>query len=264
MKIGLVGDVHGSLRWTQHVLKGLDAHGVTTIYQVGDFGIWGGRRGNFFADEVNKTLDKYNQVMTVIPGNHEDWTLIEDPETTEGIMPHWQAYRDRIILVPRGYQWSAGGLNFMAFGGAASIDWKMLTEGVDWWPEEMFRESDLLRLDTDFEVFGGIDVLLTHEASSRGTYEVQAILSGAADGGVRYEGWDYGYAAKSTAFMDRVIEIVDPRMHIHGHMHVAGERFDEETGRLYASLDMNGTRRNVAILDTDKDANSFELEWLNL
>lgn len=247
MKVGLLGDVHGAKHWTLHAIDKLTSAGCEYIIQAGDFGIWHGDAGNDFLESVNKELTYKDVFMYVVPGNHEDYTMIVDPETENGRIPHAQYIGTNIGVLPRGYCFSLGGTRFMTFGGAASIDRPMRTEGVDWWPEEMFRESDMERLKNIKP--GDIDVLISHEATSNGTYAVQEILN--TPQSQRYSMWDYHYAAASTTFMDRVLEKIKPKMHVHGHMHVADERVDEEAGIHYVSLDMNGTTGNLAVLDTE-------------
>ena len=143
----------------------------------------------------------------------------------------------------------------MGFGGAASIDRHLRVEEVDWWSAEMFRESDFDRLDGVEK--GDVDVLVTHEATSNGTPAVQSILNTPEH--ARYAQWDYDYAARSTAFMDRVVEKVQPAYHVHGHMHVTDALFDPDAGTTYISLDMNGKRGNAVVLDTQTGGVTFDV-----
>ena len=247
MKVGLLGDVHGAQAWTEHAIEALANAGAEIIVQAGDFGIWGGRKGEYFLDRVAEKLEEVKLSMYVVPGNHENYDMIIDPAETSLENLKLQYLRKRLWVLPRGKLLRIGDMTFMGFGGAASIDRGLREgQGIDWWAEEMFRESDFDRLADVAE--GMVDVLVSHEATSNGTQKVQEILNTPEH--MRYGQWDYDYAARSTAFMDRVFEKVKPKIHVHGHMHVSDYRKDEVEGVEYVSLSMNGDAGNAAILDT--------------
>lgn len=255
MKVGLVGDLHGNYWWGASVLERMYHQGIRHVCQAGDFGIWHGADGAKYLEIMTRVCETLGMTLWVVPGNHEDYTQIEDPETTDGSVPPKQVLASgdgwEISLLPRGYRWEVDGKQFLAFGGAASIDRMQRKPGRDWWPEEMFRETDMLRV-SDLTP-GEIDVMITHESPYFGTKAVDNILFGTT----RYAGWDYDYANQSSKFMTRVVGKVKPKVFVHGHMHVTDERFDEEDDCRYVSLGTDGVPGNAAILDTD----TMKVEW---
>ena len=44
-RIGFAGDWHGNVAWATSRLQAFGATGVSTVYQVGDFGLWPGPGG---------------------------------------------------------------------------------------------------------------------------------------------------------------------------------------------------------------------------
>lgn len=250
----LAGDWHGNIRWVASVLEWTHAQGIKYVFHAGDFGIWPGASGKLYLNSVIKMCEEYGIVLWVTPGNHEDYSQIEDPETTDGSVPDRQVLAGdadedgwEVAILPRGYQWGFGGLSWVSFGGAPSIDYQDRQEGVSWWREEMIRESDLLRLPLG----KGTDVMICHDAPDGGTDAVQRIIdtpwakSMWTEEGLRY-------AREGRMLMNQAIDIVEPRMFVHGHFHAPDLKQDEETKRIYLSLGMDGDKTNVVIFDTDQ------------
>lgn len=252
-RVGILGDLHGNSRWAVSCLDWFVSQGISEVYQVGDMGIWPGYEGESYLRDMITACEELGISLLIVPGNHEDYTQIEDPET-DGVVPHKQVLARgkgwEVSLLPRGYLWEVDGKRFVAFGGAPSIDFESRKEGKSWWPEEMIRESDLLRLSGD----DGIDVMLCHDAPDGGTAKVQAIietpreLSFWSDRGL-------AYAAEGRELMNRAYDIVKPKWFIHGHYHVADYRYDSVNDRHYVSMDMDGLPNNVGVLSWDEEEN---------
>lgn len=245
--IGLSGDWHGNVRWAESVLQQFADAEVTTVLHAGDFGIWPGMQGASYLSEIMGTCSKLGITLLVVPGNHEDYTQINDPE---GPTPDKQVLGSgdgwEVSLLPRGYKFNILGRNFLAFGGAPSIDFEYRKEGISWWPEEMIRDSDLDRL-TDI---GSVDVMIAHDAPDGGTDAVQRII----DTPVEESMWSKAgldYCAVGRMKMNKAVEIVNPRMFVHGHMHVADEKYYEDIDRRYVSLGPDGDLGNVAVLELE-------------
>jgi len=242
MEIGLAGDWHGNDRWAVSVLDTFAARGVKTVYHLGDFGIWPGDGGKFYLQKIFETCEKHGITLWVTPGNHEDWTQIEDEKWTERqIIGGDKAKTWEVALLPRGFFWELDGVSFISLGGAPSIDFEHRSEGKSWWPEEVIESHHLERLVK-------ADVMLCHDSPDGGTLQVQHIISS------NPMGWSQKgltYCAKGRNLMNQAVEIVEPKLFVHGHYHVFGYRKDEETGRQWLSLNCDGQYGNVAILDTE-------------
>ena len=241
-EVALAGDWHGNTPWATFAIREVAGHNpdVREIFHLGDFGIWPGDGGKEYVRRVNEALVAARLRLFVTPGNHEDYTQIVDHEGTD--VPTWlQPFASNIFLMPRGYRMLRWGKSVVSLGGAPSVDFYMRRGGVSWWPEEMIRMTDLERL-------APADVMLAHDSPDGGTEAVQAIcntpphMSMWRESGLRY-------AQAGRELMNIAVEKVDPRLFVHGHYHVADERFDTELNRRYVSLNLDGEPGNLALLD---------------
>lgn len=245
--VGLAGDWHGNARWAVSVLDQFAMADIRTVLHAGDFGIWPGAGGASYLSLILGTCEKHKITLLITPGNHEDYDQIEDPEGVE--VPDKQVLGSgegwEVALLPRGYRWDMEGRRFLSLGGAPSIDRSFRTEGKSWWPAEMIRDTDLERLEED-----SADVMIAHDAPDGGTDAVQRILdTPAAVSGWPQEGLDY--CAIGRRKMNQAVEVVNPRVFIHGHMHVTDEKYYEGLDRRYISLGPDGVIGNVAVLELE-------------
>lgn len=258
MKVGIAGDWHGNGRWAVSCLNWFAEQGVDTVYQVGDFGLWPGPDGEAYLQEIMSVLKSNKQTLWVTPGNHEDYSQIEDPENDVGIVPPRQLLgfgkKWELAILPRGYRWEIGGKVFVSFGGAPSIDYHMRAEGKSWWPEEMIRETDFLRIDGEVEA---VDVLLAHDSPNGGTASVQAIIDNNPMGWPKVS---TDYAKLGRDKMTRAVGLIDPFMFFHGHYHVSDHRYDSIVDRHYVSMHMDGKDTNIGILSWGVDSPLFNVE----
>lgn len=240
--VGLAGDWHGNGRWAVSVIEFFAGKDIKTIYQLGDFGIWPGPDGKAYLDEVIEACKSNGVTLWITPGNHEDWTQIEDENWTDrqvlagGEEDGWE-----VALLPRGYTWELDGRSFISLGGAPSIDFQWRSEGKSWWPEEAIREEHLDRLVQ-------ADVMLAHDAPDGSTQQVQDIIS---DNPMGWSETGLNYCAEGRELMNRAVEIVQPKLFAHGHYHVFGYRKDKETGQVWLALSPDGVGGSIAILDTE-------------
>lgn len=207
-KVGVSGDWHGNLGWVLPVLKNFKNNGIQHIIQVGDFGfIWGGQDTATGLRKLIRDLDRNDQYVYVVPGNHEDYARINDtPENPDGT----KFYRSkRIILLPRGYRGMIGDKTFVVLGGANSIDFEGRTEWISWWRDESITLGDVYRT-----VSGGkADIMFTHDAPAGIT--------------MPYDGTDNGWSAKAIRYSNegretlrQAVDAVKPEIIFHGHHHL--------------------------------------------
>lgn len=238
--VGLAGDFHGNTRWAVSVLEFFAEREIKTVYQLGDFGIWPGADGKAFLDEMKDACKRLGITLWITPGNHEDWTQIEDDKWTERqVLAEGEGWE--VALLPRGYAWELDGRSFISLGGAPSIDFQWRKEGKSWWPEEAIEPKHLERLDK-------ADVMLAHDAPDGSTQQVQDIISGNPMGWPQ-DGLDY--CAVGRNLMNQAVAIVEPKLFAHGHYHVFGYRKDEDTGQVWLALGPDGVAGSIAILDTE-------------
>ena len=255
-QVVFAGDWHGNLLWATSRLQSIGSSGATTILHVGDFGIWPGSSGKRYLQAVDNTCARYDLNILITPGNHEDWARLttlwanpkrRDPGTGEALPLH---LTEHVQVLPRGHRFTIDETTFLSFGGAASVDRHLRTEGVDWWPEEMPSEADV-----ESAVVGGpVDVLITHD-TPESEWCVPAVRETLAR---NPHGWPQDsltWAAVSRSRVNRVFEAVRPRLLVHGHHHVWGDRSVQLPGAAHqtrvVSLGADGEPGNVWRLDLD-------------
>ncbi len=253
-EVVFAGDWHGNLPWAIGRIQSIGASGVTTILHVGDFGIWPGSSGKRYLEAVENMCARHDVEILVTPGNHEDWARLSslwahakhrDPDTGAALPV---SLTEHIQVLPRGHRFEIEGHTFMSFGGAASVDKHLRTEGIDWWPEEMPTEQDV-----EAAVAGGqVDVLITHD-SPEPQWCVPAVRETLAR---NPHGWPHDsltWAAVARARVNRVFESVRPHLLVHGHHHVWGERVvrlpDADHATRVVSLASDGGSGNLWRLD---------------
>ncbi|TFC42646.1 metallophosphoesterase [Cryobacterium shii] len=238
----VAGDWHGNIAWAGKAIPSIarNSPGVRTILHVGDFGIWPGAGGQKLLDAVDFWCARAGiSRVLVTPGNHEDWTWLDDEFTAQPGKP--VGLSSVVEVLPRGYRFEISRRTFASFGGAASVDYEMRSPGIDWFPGELPTEQDVERAISG----GPADVLLTHEAIDGGTPASEDMLR---SNPMRWSPAALDYSSRSRALTTRVWDGVAPKLLFHGHMHLADE-VALPSGQQVISLGRDGQRRNLAQLE---------------
>ena len=237
-RVWVAGDWHGSATWVQTVLPALRRRDslIRTIVHVGDF--W---PDDAFARTVDYWAAKAGiERVLVTLGNHEpylDITPLQSEHPGKAVR-----VSEVVWLLPRPFRFKIMGRDVLSLGGASSVDRHLRTEGLDWWPDELITDA----MEHDAIAGGQADILLTHEAPGADAVpEVQQLLAGNPYG---YPMDTIAVSAAQRELIDRVREAVQPEVHFHGHMHVAGERM-LPSGQRIISLPHDGDVGNVVVLD---------------
>jgi Icc-related predicted phosphoesterase len=216
-RIGFAGDWHGNVAWANSRLQAFGAAGVSTVYQVGDFGLWPGSSGKRFLRTVESTCEQSDVQLFIVLGNHEDYGRVKLMRTDDA---GWLYLKDypRLRFATRGHTWvDAAGTRFAALGGAGSIDRNIRRPGVSWWPDEELTEDDCARLVSNVhgEGWQWVDVMITHEAPAGlrrlGITTAPAWLT------PEVEAYCYAQRVRLREAMDEVA----PRSLVHGHWHAS-------------------------------------------
>lgn len=243
--VGLAGDWHGNLDVARWSLRWLRDQGVSRVYHLGDFGIWPGRNGEYYLEQITRAAKALSIELWVTPGNHEDYDQIAGITASEDGL---QWFTSHVALIPRNHRWDHEGRSFVSLGGAPSIDFEQRREGISWWRKEMLTEAEAFRCAED----GYADVMLAHDAPDNGTNAVQDILDN--PGGWSPKG--LAYAAEGRKLMNIAVEGVRPRVFAHGHYHVADDTQRAETR--FLALAGDGMPGNIALLRLDDLAVSWD------
>ena len=248
-KIAVAGDWHGDTRYALVSIAKAHALGVSTIIHVGDIGFFvdenhgitmsyerGGRGGwsepKNFREQVQAALADAGMTLLFVRGNH-DW-----PENEYSALPRdgvpgatWGLVGDNIAELPRGLRWVWEGVQFLALGGAASIDkWHKQPLGA-WWDGEQVTVLEAEQVTAD----GSADVVIAHDAPGNSVpgldWEpnwdaVQRQWWKPEDTKRVFDGFKDGYAAgrKHRELLAGVLRSVQPAVWFHGHYHRAMQR----------------------------------------
>lgn len=233
-RVWVAGDWHGNSAWVQTLLPALrriDPE-IKTLLHAGDW--WMDIPPvDFWAQKIG--LER----ILVTLGNHEPYDkytpLLE-------AHPGCAVRISRVVwLLPRPFQFEIHGRRFVSFGGAASVDRLLRTEGEDWWPDERILDEHVeaaLRLEAD--------VMITHESPTSTPLESAQELF--ATNPHNFPKQTIEESAESRARVDRVWERLHPALLFHGHLHLAGADTTSD-GRRIVSLNRDTLDGNVALLD---------------
>jgi Icc-related predicted phosphoesterase len=144
MKVLITGDLHMEFGQLNELIN---KKKPDMIICAGDFGYW--PNISWGVPLTNICLQKAKKLLWC-DGNHEDHWALRD-RTTDELAPG-------IIYMPRGSTYTLDdGRTIMFMGGAHSIDKQWRTVGVDWFPEEIITQKDMVNLP-DVKV----DIIISH------------------------------------------------------------------------------------------------------
>lgn len=237
----IVGDTHGNGFAIEYAVRHAQKRGIERVVQLGDFGIWPGPGGQRFLDDVESALKDTGVTLHFIDGNHEDFDQIEanvaaGSPNEDG---HYE-FRPNLFYIPRGTYWNWYGKQWLAMGGAYSIDKSRRKAGLSWWPQETPTYAQLSKA-VDNVAGGPVDYLLTHDAMAetpwpRPLIPIQASLQ------VRHD-------------ISSFVKAVRPKMMFHGHYHFPVDwTYGADTWATEVhGLDCDAADGSMGILDTDTD-----------
>ena len=214
-KVMLAGDWHESYNQAAHVSMTAKYSGISTIIQLGDFGIWGGSRGKNFLDELQKMLQACSQTVYFVDGNHEEFPeLYKYPLNKDGVRP----IRENIIHLPRGYVFKLGSSYALALGGAYSIDRGYRTEGKDFWAAETITDKDVERAIASSRKYK-IRYMFTHDSPSSAPNLIVDNVAEQERARKNIGEEHLSGAQANRELLDKVYTQVKPELIAHGHYH---------------------------------------------
>jgi hypothetical protein len=243
MRILLVGDTHGRASWwesfitpTARLLK------ADMVFQLGDFGYWPN------ADRFLHAVSTTGIPVAFLDGNHEHHPFLQ--EKVQGRRKPVPV-AENLVYVPRGCHLFWDGVQVAVLGGAHSIDRTLRTPGHSWFPDEDLTDEDLAHLAST----GTAQVLLSHDAPLCAPVPLsdREELPGA---------WyrELPACEKNRVRMDEALDIVQPRIAVHGHYHV---RYEAEVPREWGTTHFVGLSHdgtgvgNLAVLECDRGVASI-------
>jgi len=257
-KIGFLGDLHGNIAAARFMVWSMSQLGVKTAIQVGDFGLYSMTDSVKFANKVNELCERFGITLIVVPGNHENWHLVN--ELTGSDRTILAEYRSSIFIAPRGYRVVFDGMSFVMLGGAPSVDrnWRAAadrdfkakgkTRANQYW----YWEEQITGADVDYVVADGYaDVMVCHDAP-RGVPGVESQIKGNPHG---FHVADILYAEEGRILLTEAFDAVAPKFFFHGHYHFPVNELIKTPGHdsftQVIGLDREFNNYSMGILDTE-------------
>lgn len=200
------GDLHGNLDQAKLLTTKAFDLDLDTIVQLGDFGSTYQPK---FLDTLQRYLQAFNINFYFVDGNHENFDYLYSlPIIEDGT----RQVRDNIYHLPRGFRFIWKDLSFMAMGGAASINKQNLRN----WSEE---EAITLENIQQAELAGKSDIMFTHDSPIEAPNSICDSSDKVKECFKKYSAFDNLYANLHRVSLQKVVDIIQPKMLFHGHYH---------------------------------------------
>lgn len=250
--IAVAGDWHRNMRWVSQLINFLATQRhITHILHVGDFGIIGN------TSEYLRTLDEATSRTGVevyfVRGNHDNPDFLDSlPLDHRGFAPLSYSSTPRVFYVPDGTFMTWRGKTILGIGGAVSIDKRLRSAGLEWWPNEVIP-GNILDVVEPHLPLEGVDVIISHDAPELAAVPLNPAFAALFSREVVDE------CEAHRSYFQEVVDALRPRNLIHGHYHVF---YDEE----FTHPELGYTTRSVG-LDCDKgrfSASRAHRHWVDL
>lgn len=239
-KVAFAGDWHGDAAWAVKAMEYAKIRGAEVLLHVGDFGDMYHRE---FVGSLSSLSGQIRLPIMFLDGNHDDHRLLRNlPTGDDGLA----VLAPGLTYIPRGHVWTWDGIKYMGLGGALSVDrWQRRAHNLPYWHEETLTARDVAAASSK----GTADIMITHDAPA---------LVPIPD--IERRAWMYPdteliEAGKHRQVVQRVVDIVHPRLLVHGHYHTYYHRTVEmRHGMMHVlGLDAGGSSlyRNVVVMDTN-------------
>ena len=213
--IYVTGDTHGHIDFAKLKIFADEKKSLTRgdyVIIAGDFG------GVWDPEKLEDDLKYYKELpftVLFVDGNHENFDMLEKYPVTEWKGGKVHIIAENIIHLMRGQVYEIDGKTFFTFGGATSTDRYLRREGIDWWPQEVPTDADVVEANKNLaKVDFKVDYIITHACDKRALYyppllgkfdrvfyPENIILSNVCDG-IGYKHWYFGHYHVDGALTD--------------------------------------------------------------
>ncbi len=208
-RITFAGDWHMNTAWAVAAIHRAADEGSDVIVHLGDFGYSFYPR---FLRPVSRALEDIGMHLLFIDGNHEDhrW-ILRQPQRPDGLR---LIHLPNIWHLPRGFRWTWDGVQFLAMGGASSVDIRIRRQhGMLWQPEEAITPAQ-----AQLAIEGGpADVMVTHDCPSG----VQIPFVDDPGRVAPFPADDLARSRQHRKLLRTVVDAVKPASLWHGHYHIS-------------------------------------------
>lgn len=224
MRILMCGDAHGNISHVRYLLSTAKKQNCDRIFVLGDFGLWEHERdGVVFLNLVSAYAHQRGLQVYCLDGNHDNWV---ESVFRAGPRPDAEGFhelRRAVKYAGRGHQWNWDGKEFIALGGAYSVDkhWRLACEasgetmdsmgnvvnakaGSLWFPDEEMSDDDMDNILATASP-GKVDVMLAHD---------KPLWS--------QPGWNrktMELCLPNQRRLQKAVNQLQPDVYLHGHLH---------------------------------------------
>lgn len=237
MRIFIVGDTHCDSAFIEKIGKKVLEFDCDVIMQLGDFGWW-----PKFDKHFRKACSELGLPIHFIAGNHDHhWDL------NRIVADHHAIGKDEFIEVsknvfyaPTGLRWTWGEKDFLAVGGAWSIDKDSRTTGIDWFPEEIISDEQVELASSQ----GKVDVIFSHDTPLRTDLSLEFSKRGDIF-------MPIGDTNLNRNQLEKIVLATQPSRLYHGHWHMDWVQYVD--GLRIEGLDCNfNPIDSWTVLDTEE------------
>jgi len=232
MKIAYAGDWHANKHWATIAIQYARENGAEHILHLGDFGY------DFspgFRNAVELALSQAHINLWFVDGNHENFNWLYGQKAfDDGRRP----ISKHVYHLPRGYQWNWNGNQFMAVGGAYSVDRKWREENISYWLDEEITDEEVEKACAGERA----DILISHDCPTG------AIIPGIDDSepNTMFPAWAIAAAQQHRGQLRKMVDVIQPKEIWHGHYH---RRYDTLANFGYGSVDVHGLDMDATRLE---------------
>lgn len=228
-RIAFAGDWHENARWARAAVSYAASEHADVIVHTGDYGYL---FRPAFTDAVERALAEVEMPLIFVDGNHENFPLLHAyPVQPSGL----RRISDHVWHAPRGFRWTWGRAEFLALGGAYSVDRRFRARNLSWWPEETISAEQAQRVIED----GRVDVLVSHDCPTG------VDIPGLDHGGGWIPARELAHAQQHREMLRLVVDVVRPAAIWHGHYHI---RYSQVVDLGYGDVVVNGLHMDDAAL----------------
>ncbi len=213
MRILMAGDTHGDATHVRYLLVTAQIQRCDRVFVLGDFGYWEHtQEGRNFLNRVSLLANLKNIPIYFLDGNHDKTSLLLEQYDviSDGDREGFLLVREYVRYARRGLTWIWDDIEFIALGGAYSVDKQSRLEWEAkhgepeslWFPEEEMTDEEMN------EILGrlySVDVMLAHDKPR------------SSEPGRNRKHFDECLPNQDR--LQAAVQALKPVLYLHGHLH---------------------------------------------
>lgn len=213
-RVAFAGCWHGRHHLVGAAMLAAKEAGADLVVHTGDF-LYTGPAASKTLMVAQEWCARLDMRVIAVRGNHDDPSIYTKASTSTRRRNRNQAVvadpfarlSERVLHAPNGTRWTWHGTEFVALGGAFSVDRAARVEGVSYWRGEVATPREVNRVKSG----GKANVMITHDTPAEAHLDLPS---------QRPDWWDITNAEKHRDLLRSAVDAVEPEWVIGGHMHL--------------------------------------------